>query len=440
MKRALTNRHLKKTDPQMAGLIGKEERRQFDTIDLIASENFASPAVREASGSVLTNKYSEGYPGARYYPGNEVIDEVERLAGSRALALFGLSSEDWAVNVQPYSGSPANFEVYAALLRQEASEGQAQPVVLGMELAEGGHLTHGHKVSHSGKFFHFEQYGLDERGIIDYEEVERLAGQHKPRLIVCGCSAYSQIVDFERFGEIARSHGALLMADIAHIAGLVAARVHPSPFPHCDIVTTTTHKTLRGPRGAMIFTRLASPSSARRAQTKLSKKVDKSVFPGHQGGPHNNTTAAIAVALHEASLPAFGEYTRHIVRNAQTLAEELIKRNFTVVSGGTENHLMLIDLQNKSMTGGEAQERLEAVGITANRNAVPNDPRGPLDPSGIRLGTPAVTTRGMGEEEMRQIADFIDRALKAKNKKKLQEIKKEVRQLAIAFPPPGFES
>lgn len=424
MKRTLKLTHLKKGDKAIANLNAQEEKRQLETLDLIASENLVSPAVREALSTVLTNKYAEGYPDARYYPGNQYVDDVELLAQERALKLFELSPNDWVVNVQPYSGSPANFAVYAAVL----SEGDT---ALGMALADGGHLTHGHRVSHSGKFFHFEQYGLDENGFIDYEQVEKLAQKFKPKLIVCGATAYSQIVDFARFGEIAKRHDALLMADVAHIAGLITSGVHPSPFPHTDIVTTTTHKTLRGPRGALIFSQ---------KKAKLVESINRSIFPGSQGGPHNNTTAAIAVALLEASSKHFKKYSKQIVANAQTLAEALQAHGYTIVSGGTQNHLMLIDLQSMGLTGVEAQERLERVGITANKNAVPNDPRKPWDPSGIRLGTPSLTTRGMKEKEMTSVAEMIDEALRITTQREQRELKKRVKELALRFPPPGFDA
>ncbi|MDP4010277.1 MAG: serine hydroxymethyltransferase [Candidatus Spechtbacteria bacterium] len=402
-----------KTDETVAKIIQNERQRQLKTINLIASENYASPAVKEALCSVFTNKYSEGYPGKRYYPGNEFVDEIETLAQERALKLFGVADSDWKVNVQPYSGSPANFAVYSAIL----NEGDT---ALGMSLSAGGHLTHGHKVSDSGKFFNFIQYGVDGNGLIDFDAIEKLAEQHKPKLIVVGASAYSRTIDFEKFSLIAKEHSSLLMADMAHIAGLVATGVHPSPFGHCDIVTTTTHKTLRGPRGAMIFSK----------GKELSEKIDKAVFPGLQGGPHNNTTAGIAVALEEASGPEFKEYAENTVKNAGILAEELKNRGYKVVSGGTDNHLFLIDLQDKDISGGTAEKLLEKNGITANRNAVPDDTRGPLDPSGIRIGTPAVTTRDMGENEMRMIAEFIDGAINSK------DVSIKVAELAIKFPTP----
>ncbi|MEX2145063.1 MAG: serine hydroxymethyltransferase [Candidatus Spechtbacterales bacterium] len=398
-------------DDVVKKIIKKEEQRQSETINLIASENYISGAVKEAVGSVFTNKYSEGYPGKRYYPGNEFVDEMEKLAAERALKLFDIEDKNWFVNVQPYSGSPANFAVYSALLEKE-------DVALGMSLASGGHLTHGHKVSDSGKYFNFVQYGLDNNGRIDFVQIEKLATEHSPKLIVAGASAYSRTIDFEKFAEIAKKHSALLMADIAHVAGLVAGGVHPSPFAHCDIVTTTTHKTLRGPRGAMILSK----------GKELADKIDKAVFPGLQGGPHNNTTAGIAVALGEALNPEFKEYAENVVKNAKMLAQELSNKGYDIVSGGTDNHLLLIDLQNKNISGAEAEKLLEKNGITANRNTVPGDPRGPMDPSGIRMGTPAITTRGMGEEEMSLVAELIDKALMN------NDVSDEVKNLAIKFP------
>ena len=412
-----------KTDETVAKIIQNEQQRQLKTINLIASENYASPAIKEALGSVFTNKYSEGYPGKRYYPGNEFVDEIETLAQERALKLFGVADSDWKVNVQPYSGSPANFAVYSAILN-------AGDTALGMGLSAGGHLTHGHKASDSGKFFNFVQYGVDDNGLIDFDAIEKLAEQHKPKLIVVGASAYSRTIDFEKFSLIAKEHSSLLMADMAHIAGLVAAGAHPSPFEHCDIVTTTTHKTLRGPRGAMIFSRNDKFLISNDKKISITEAIDKAVFPGLQGGPHNNTTAGIAVALEEASDPEFKEYAENTVKNAGILAEELKNRGYKVVSGGTDNHLFLIDLQDKDISGGDAEKLLEKNGITANRNAVPNDTRGPLDPSGIRIGTPAITTRGMGEEEMRKIAELIDRALRG------EDVLGEARELALEFPTP----
>ncbi len=399
-------------DARIKNINSKEEKRQRETISLIASENYASSNVREAMASVFTNKYSEGYPGKRYYPGNKNADELENLCRERALSLFKLNENKWHVNVQPYSGSPANFAVYAALLKNKDK-------ALGMSLQSGGHLTHGHKVSHTGKFFNFIQYGLTEKGLIDYEEVEKLAKKHKPKLIVTGISAYSRKLNFKKLKDIASKHNSLLMADVAHIAGLIAGGAHPSPFPWCDVVTTTTHKTLRGPRAALIF-----------SKKDFAAEIDKSVFPGLQGGPHNNTTAGIAVALKEAQTKKFQGYATQIVKNSKELARELQNKGYDIVSNGTDNHMFLVDLTNKNITGKEAEELLEKSGITANRNAVPGDPRSPLDPSGLRVGTPGVTTRGMKEKEMRKIASLIDMAVSGKN------VGKEVKNLALKFSPP----
>jgi len=409
-------------DKKLEKLNKQEDKRQMETIDLIASENYTSGAVREAMSSRLTNKYSEGYPDKRYYPGNEVVDSVEKLAQDEALKTFGISNKEWSANVQPYSGSPANFAVYAALLNNN-------DIALGMKLPSGGHLTHGFAVSHTGRFFNFKQYGVTNEGLLDYQEVENLAKQHNPKLIVCGASAYSRIIDFERLGEIAKKYNALLMADIAHIAGLIAGNVHPSPFPHCDVVTTTTHKTLRGPRGAIIFSK---KSEIQNSKLTIAEAIDKSIFPGLQGGPHNHQTLAIGQALIEAQTPEFKNYAKEVVENAKILSEELQKKEYKIISGGTDNHLMLIDLTNKNISGGEAEKLLEKNNITANRNTIPNDPRSPFDPSGIRIGTPAVTTRGMGGAEMKLIAEFIDRGLHG------EDVLAEVKTLALRFKPPGY--
>ena len=406
---------LRKEDSELARLFRQEIERQQWTLDLIPSENIASRAVLEALGSPLGNKYSEGYPGKRYYAGNKVIDEIELLAQERARRVFRLG-KNWHVNVQSYSGSPANLAVYYALL----DPGEK---IMGMSLPFGGHLTHGWKVSATGRFWTAVQYGVGQDGYIDYGEVWKIAKKEKPKIIVCGATAYSRIIDFKKFGEIARDVGAYLMADIAHIAGLVAAGAHPSPFPYADVVTTTTHKTLRGPRGAMIFANKDS-KVAKKNLIDIASAIDKAVFPALQGGPHDNQTAAIAVALGEAMRPSFRKYGRQIVKNAKTLARELRKLGFKLVSGGTDNHLMLIDLTNLGISGREAQDRLEAVGIVVNRNAVPYDTRSPFDPSGIRLGTPVLTTRGMKEKEMKEIARLIHKALTGNNTRAtLQEVK-----------------
>lgn len=418
---------LKLNDKELEKLNTAEEKKQSEYINLIASENYMSPAVRMALSSVTANKYAEGYPGARYYPGcDEAIDPIERITQTRVLKAMKLSPKVWEVNVQPYSGSPANLEVLGALLKPKGHPDGAD-TALGMALGAGGHLTHGYPISFTGKFFNFIQYGLDENGVIDYAQVEELAAEHKPKLIVCGASSYSQKIDFQKFSEIAKKHGAILMADIAHIAGLVAGGVHPSPFPYCDVVTTTTHKTLRGPRGALIF-----------ARKELMPTINKAVFPGMQGGPHNNQTLAIAVAFGEILKPTFKAYAKQTIKNANALAKELKKRNFALVSGGTQNHLMLVDMQNKNISGGEAQKILYSAGIIANRNAVPNDPRKPMDPSGIRFGTPALTTRGFKEKEMLKVAQWIDEAINDPSVKNYARIKKEVVALCKKFPPPGF--
>jgi len=398
-------------DKKVEKLIELEKKRQEETLDLIASENLASEEVRGVLGSVLTNKYSEGYPGKRYYPGNEEYDTIENLTKSRALELFGLSAKSWSVNVQPYSGSPANFAVYYALVKPGEK-------IMGMKLSDGGHLTHGHKVSATGTLWKSIQFGVDEKsGLIDYVEVEKLAKKEKPKLIVSGFTAYPRKVDFKKFGEIAKSVGAYHLSDISHIAGLIAGGVHPSPFPHADVVTTTTHKSLRGPRGAMIF-----------SKGNLSVKIDKAVFPGLQGGPHNNATGAKAVAFFEALKPEFKIYAKQIVKNASVLADEMKKFGFELITGGTDNHLILVDMRNFGVDGLEAEKRLEEAGIIANRNSVPGD-TSPFKPSGVRFGTPAVTTRGMKEKEMKEIAKLIQDAIKGD-----KEVVDKVRKLCKKFP------
>lgn len=453
MKRAIKSPNLEKIDPEISKFNLLEEERQFWYADFIASENYASPAIREASSSVATNKYSEGYPGARYYKGSDVaIDPIEILAQKRALKLFGLEEGVWGANVQAASGSEANLAVYGAILNPKNHP--KENVALGMRLDFGGHLTHGFRVSFSGKLFHFEQYGLGNKGYIDYDQVEELSEKFKPKLIVCGASAYSRIIDFERFGGIAKKHGAFLMADIAHIAGLIAGGVHPSPFPYCDIVTTTTHKTLRGPRGALIFARknkFINPPSASPPYSKGGNKgglqgsakslfqlINSAVFPGLQGGPHNQQTMAIAVCLKEADTAKFRAYAKRVVKNAQTLSETLNSYGFDIISGGTDNHLVLIDLRPFNVTGEDASEWLSRAGIITNKNAIPNDPLPPTKASGIRLGTPAVTTRGMGEREMRKFAKWIYDVIANPSEKNLDNIKKQVRALCKKFPPPGF--
>ena len=380
-------------DPELAQAIADEGRRQEDHVELIASENYASPRVLEAQGSKLTNKYAEGYPGKRYYGGCEYVDVAERLAIERVKQLFGA---DYA-NVQPHSGSQANAAVYLALL-------QPGDTILGMSLAHGGHLTHGAKVNFSGKLFNAVQYGVDADGLLDYAEIERLAKEHKPKMLVGGFSAYSQKIDWERMAAIAKSVGALFFVDMAHVAGLVAAGVYPNPVPHADVVTSTTHKTLRGPRGGIILAR---------ANEEIEKKLQSMVFPGTQGGPLMHVIAAKAVAFKEALEPEFKQYQQQVVKNAQAMAKALIARGYKIVSGGTENHLMLIDLIGRDVTGKEAEAALGKAHITVNKNAVPNDPRSPFVTSGLRIGTPAVTTRGYGEAECAALAGWIADVLDA---------------------------
>lgn len=405
---------LARQDPDVARAMELELARQRDKLELIASENLVSIAVLEAMGSVLTNKYAEGYPGRRYYGGCEHVDVVESLARDRAKQLFGAEH----ANVQPHSGAQANMAVYLAAL-------QPGDTVLGMNLAHGGHLTHGSPVNSSGLLYRFVAYGVrEDDGRIDYDEVRRLAFKHRPRLIVAGASAYPRIIDFEAFGRIAQDVGALLMVDMAHIAGLVAAGLHPNPVPHAHFVTTTTHKTLRGPRGGLILCRKA-----------WAQAIDKAVFPGVQGGPLMHVIAAKAVALGEALRPEFNEYARQIVRNAKALAEALVEEGFRLVSGGTDNHLMLVDLRNIGMTGKEAESLLDEVGITVNKNAIPFDPTSPQVTSGIRIGTPAVTSRGMKEEAMRTIARAIALTLKRpEGDRSLEEARRLVRELTEAYP------
>lgn len=383
---------LKKVDLKMADLIEGEERRQEETLMMIPSENYASAAVKEAVGSCLGNKYAEGYPRKRYYQGQEFIDQIEELAIERAKAVFGVSH----ANVQPLSGAPANLAVYAALM--EPGE-----TLMGLALAHGGHLSHGSPVSVTGKYYRSVSYELGADGVMDYGMIEALALKEKPKVIVAGITAYPLRLDWERFAEIAEKTGAILMADIAHLAGLVAGGVYPSPVPYVHVVTTTTHKTLRGPRGAMIMV----TEKGLERDPEMAKKIDKSVFPGLQGGPHINAVAGIGVALAEAQTSQFKEYAAQIVKNAAVLAEELKGYGFTLVAGGTETHLILVDLQNKEVIGNLAAEALETAGIVLNRNTVPFEPRSPFYPSGMRLGTPGLTSRGMKEEQMKQVAAWI---------------------------------
>jgi glycine hydroxymethyltransferase len=410
---------IRDTDPSLYELILDEERRQASSVRLIASENYVSNAVLQASGSVLTNKYSEGYAGRRYYEGQEVIDKIERLAISRACRLFGADH----ANVQPYSGSPANLAVYNAF----CAPGDT---ILGMGLPHGGHLTHGWKVSVTGKWFNALQYSVHrDTELIDYDEVYQLAKEHRPKLLIAGATAYPRVIDFDKFAEIAREVGAVLMCDIAHIAGLVAGGAHPSPVPVADVVTTTTHKTLRGPRGGMIL-----------CKEEHKKAIDRAVFPALQGGPHNHTTAGIAVALAEASLPNFRDYAAQVVRNAHALADALTSAGLRLVTGGTDNHLLLVDFTPRGVGGKPVAQALNRAGIVCNYNSIPYDPRKPFDPSGIRIGTPAVTSRGMGEDEMRRIGGFIDRVTHhLDDEAALQKIQREVAEMCDAFPAPGLE-
>jgi glycine hydroxymethyltransferase len=412
--------HVASTDPEIAGLIEGEAQRQFEKIRLIPSENYTSVAVLEASGTVLTNKYSEGYAGRRYYEGQQFVDPIEQLAASRAEALFGVDH----ANVQPYSGSPANLAVYLAFL-------QPGETVMGMALPMGGHLTHGWPVSATGKWFRSVQYGVRaDTGRVDLDEVRDLARRERPKLIFCGGTAIPRTIDFPAFAEIAAEAGAVLVADIAHIAGLIAGGAHPSPAGYAQVITTTTHKTLRGPRGAMIM------STAEHA-----KALDKAVFPGLQGGPHNHTTAGIAVALHEAAQPEFRAYAHQVVANASALAAALLERGYSLVSGGTDNHLILMDLTPQGIAGKPAAKALDRAGIEVNYNTVPFDPRKPFDPSGIRIGTPAVTTRGLTEEHMPRIAGWMDEAITAAVKDDepaIDRIAGEVRELLGGFPMAGW--
>lgn len=406
--------HLQHTDPSVHQLLSRELDRQRNTLGMIPSENFISEAVMEAAGSWLNNKYSEGYPGKRYYGGNAIIDEIENLAIDRAKKAF---QADHA-NVQPYSGSPANMGAYLAIMH-------TGDTFLGMSLAHGGHLTHGHTVSATGKIFTAVHYGvLPDTERIDYDQVRQLALEHKPKVIVCGATAYPRIIDFEAFMQIAKEVGAVLLADVSHVAGLIVGGVHPSPFPFADVVMTTTHKTLRGPRGALLL-----------SKQEWAQALDKSIFPGLQGGPHNHITAAIAVALQEAMQPEFKEYAEQVVKNAQVLAHTLGESGVRVVTGGTDTHLLLCDLTPLGLTGGQAERVLESVGVVCNKNMIPFDQRKPMDPSGIRLGSPGLTTRGMKEKEMEQIGQLIADVLRhPESEEVLRKSKSLVQELTQAFP------
>jgi glycine hydroxymethyltransferase len=410
---------LKVGDPETYELCRAEERRQAESIRLIPSENYVSRAVLEASASVFTNKYSEGYPGKRYYEGQQVVDPLEQLTINRAKALFGAEH----ANVQPYSGSPANLAVYLAFLKPGDK-------VMGLALPMGGHLTHGWNVSITGRYFASVGYGVRrDTGRIDYDEVRDLAKKEKPQLLWAGGTAYSRIWDFATMASIAKDVGARFAADIAHIAGLIVGGAHPSPVPHADVVTTTTHKTLRGPRGGMILSR-----------AECAQVLDRAVFPGLQGGPHVHNTAALAVALHEAAEPAFRDYAHRVVANAKVIAEELVGRGYQVISGGTDNHLILVDLTNKNVSGKVAARALDKAGIELNYNSVPYDTRKPFDPSGIRLGSPSVSSRGMGEPEMRQIAAWMDRVISNPSDENAAKVRGEILELTRKFPAPGISA
>ena len=404
---------LRETDPEVAGLIEEEIARQNDGIELIASENFVSPAVLEAMGSPLTNKYAEGLPGKRYYGGCEVVDKIEQLAIDRAKQLFGADH----ANVQPHSGAQANAAVFLAFLKPG-------DVFLGMDLSQGGHLTHGSPVNFSGLLYKAVSYGLNDDGYIDMDAVRAQAHAHRPKMIIAGYSAYPRVIDFAAFAEIAKEVGAVFMVDMAHFAGLAATGVYPSPVPHADVVTTTTHKTLRGPRGGLIL-----------CKAEHAAAVNKAMFPGTQGGPLEHVIAAKAVALKEALEPGFKAYSKQIVANAQALAKALVARGYQLVSGGTDNHLMLVDLRNKGLTGKVAEKALDLAAITVNKNTVPKETQSPFVTSGVRIGTPAVTTRGMREPEMERIADLIDQVLmSAEDPTVAERVKEEVRTLSAAFP------
>ena len=404
---------LRAADPEIAELIEREIQRQNEGLELIASENFVSPAVLEAMGSPLTNKYAEGLPGKRYYGGCEIIDEVEQLAIGRAKRLFGAEH----ANVQPHSGASANYAAMTAFLKPGDT-------FLGMDLSNGGHLTHGSPVNFSGMLYRAISYGVTDEGFLDYDDMRRKAREHRPKLVLAGYSAYSREIDFKAFADIAKEIGAIFMVDMAHFAGLVAAGVYPSPVPHADVVTTTTHKTLRGPRGGLILSR-----------AEHAKAIDKSVFPGAQGGPLEHVIASKAVCFLEASQPEFKRYAERVVANARALAAALVDAGFDIVSGGTDNHLMLVDLRNRNLTGKIAQSSLDEAAITVNKNTVPKETQSPFVTSGIRIGTPAVTTRGMGAAEMRRIAALIDRVLRApEDAKVIEAVRSEVRELAGAFP------
>ncbi len=415
-------KNLKEVDRKIFDLLKAERKRREEGLEMIPSENHTSPAVLESLSSIMNDKYAEGYPGRRYYGGCEVVDEVETLCQERAKSLFGVPY----ANVQPYSGSPANHAVHFATLKPGDT-------VMGMDLMVGGHLTHGFKVNFSGKYYKAVSYGVRKSdGKIDYDAMAKIAKKERPGLIWAGTTAYPRIIDWKKFRKIADSVGAYLAADIAHIAGLVVADVHPSPVPYAHIVTTTTHKTLRGPRGGIVMI----TKSGMEKDPDLDSKVDKAVFPGLQGGPHEHQIAGIATCLHEASKAAYRTYAKQVVKNAAILADELTKLGFDIVSGGTDNHLMVVDLRNKSVSGQRAQELLDKAGITANKNTIPFDPNPPFKPSGLRLGTPAVTTRGMKGKEMRKIASWIKEVIEKNDKETCKKVKNEVKDLCKGFPIP----
>lgn len=409
---------LRKSDPEIATLIDSECERQTNSLRLIASENYASKAVQEAVGSPLANKYSEGYAGKRYYEGQEHIDKIEKLAIDRVKDVFGAEH----VNVQPYSGSPANLAVYFALA-------ELGDTVMGLGLPHGGHLTHGWHVNFSGRFYNAVQYPVNrESELIDYDELRRLAKEHKPKLLFAGITAYPRVVDWEIFRDIADEVGAYLIADVAHISGLIAAGVHPSPVPYADVTTSTTHKTFRGPRGGMIL-----------CKEELASKIDRAVFPGLQGGPHNNTTAGIAVAAKEAKTQEFKDYAQRVVDNAKALGESLVSRGFRLVTGGTDNHMLVVDVTGKNVTGKQVAQALDRAGIVCNFNSIPYDPRKPFDPSGIRIGTAALASRDIGPDRMEELGGWIDRVVSdIDNEKSIETVRSEVSEFAQSFPAPGI--
>ncbi|XP_047505105.1 serine hydroxymethyltransferase isoform X2 [Pieris napi] len=463
MNNKLMNGNLRDTDPELYKIIQNEKHRQQSGLEMIASENFTSIPVLQCLSSCLHNKYSEGMPNQRYYGGNEFIDEIEILAQNRALEAYRLNPEEWGVNVQPYSGSPANFAVYTGVVEPHGR-------IMGLDLPDGGHLTHGFftptkKISATSMFFESMPYKVDpSTGLIDYDKLAETAKLFKPRLIIAGISCYSRCLDYKRFKEIANENGALLMGDMAHISGLVAAGVIPSPFEYCDIVTTTTHKTLRGPRAGVIFYRKGVRSvnaKGEKIMYDLENKINMAVFPGLQGGPHNHAIAAIATAMKQATLPEFADYQRQVIKNAQRLCEGLISRGYKIATGGTDVHIVLVDVRNVGLSGARAERILELCSVACNKNTVPGD-KSALNPSGIRLGTPALTTRGLKEADIDRVVDFVDQALKlasevtkisgpklvdfnkvieenAEVKAKVQNLKESIEQYSRTFPLPGYE-